>query len=122
MRIIGVLLVLVGLLLFASPLITYRTREKVIDTDSVDITATRQKAVVTPRLASVVVIGERLGVPTRKAARIASPVAASFGIQYSFLIAASLTSPSPSSLSPISPSREIRPTASKRLRRRVACR
>ena len=57
MRIIGILLVLVGLTLLASPLITYRTREKVIHTDSVDISAKRQKTVVIPRAFSVLTIG-----------------------------------------------------------------
>jgi uncharacterized membrane protein YdcZ (DUF606 family) len=57
MRIIGILLVLLGLTLLASPLVTYGTREKVIDTESVDVTAKRQKTVVVPRVVSVLVIG-----------------------------------------------------------------
>ena len=49
LKIIGVLLILVGIVLFASPTVTYTTREKVVNTGSLDVTAKRQKAVVIPR-------------------------------------------------------------------------
>lgn len=57
MKIIGVLLILLGLTLFASPRITYRTREKVVHTGSIDITAKRYKTVVVPRAAGLLVVG-----------------------------------------------------------------
>jgi uncharacterized membrane protein YdcZ (DUF606 family) len=57
LRIIGVLLVLVGLTLLASPLIMYGTREKIIDTPSVHVSAQRHRAVVVPRVVSALIIG-----------------------------------------------------------------
>ena len=57
MRIIGALLILLGLLLFASPRINNRTREKVIHTDSIDVTAKRQKTFLIPRAVSLLTIG-----------------------------------------------------------------
>ena len=56
MRIIGVLLILLGLTLFAVRRITYTTTEKVIDTSSVDLTAKRQKSIGIPRTASLLVV------------------------------------------------------------------
>ena len=57
MKIIGVLLILLGLTLFASPRISYHTKEKVIHTGSIDITANRQKTVVIPRVIASLVVG-----------------------------------------------------------------
>jgi hypothetical protein len=57
MRIIAVLLILLGLILFASPRIMYSMREKVIDTESIHVTAKRQKSVVIPRAVSLLAIG-----------------------------------------------------------------
>src|SRR5215467_5261110 len=56
MKIIGVLMILLGLTLFVSPRITYRTREKVIRTDSINVTAKREKTIMIPRVVGVVVI------------------------------------------------------------------
>jgi len=57
MKIIGVLLILLGLTLFASPRITYHVKEKVVHTGSIDITANRQKTVVVPPAVTSLVIG-----------------------------------------------------------------
>jgi hypothetical protein len=57
LKIIGTLLILLGMVLFASPTVTYTTREKVVDTGSLDVTAKRQKAVVIPRPVSVLTMG-----------------------------------------------------------------
>lgn len=57
MKIIGVLLILLGLTLFASPRINYHAREKVIHTGSIDITANRQKTVVIPRVVASLIVG-----------------------------------------------------------------
>jgi hypothetical protein len=57
MRIIGVLLISLGLVLFASPRIMYSMREKVIHTESMDITAKRKKDIFIPRPVSVLTIG-----------------------------------------------------------------
>jgi uncharacterized membrane protein HdeD (DUF308 family) len=56
LRIIGVLLILLGLTLFVSPSIKYRTREKIIHTDSIDVTAKREKTITIPRVSGVLVI------------------------------------------------------------------
>jgi hypothetical protein len=53
LKIIGALLILLGIALLASPTVTYTTREKVVNTGSLDVTAKRQKAVVIPRPVSV---------------------------------------------------------------------
>jgi hypothetical protein len=57
MKIIGVLLILLGLTLFASPRITYHVKEKVIRSGSIDVTANRLKTVVVPRAVASLVIG-----------------------------------------------------------------
>lgn len=62
MRIIGVLLVLLGLVLFASPRIMYTKREKVIDTESVHVTAKRQKGMFIPRAVSLLTVGAGVGI------------------------------------------------------------
>ena len=56
-KIIGVLLILLGLALFASPRISYHAKEKVIHTGSIDVTANRQKTVVIPRVAASLIVG-----------------------------------------------------------------
>jgi uncharacterized membrane protein len=60
LKIIGVLLVLLGVTLLASPQITYTKRETVIHTGSTDITAKRQKTVVVPRPVAALIIGAGL--------------------------------------------------------------
>ena len=62
LNIIGVLLILVGLVMFASPLVTYSTREKVIHTNSVDVTAKRQKALAIPRPLALLIIAAGVAV------------------------------------------------------------
>jgi hypothetical protein len=57
MRLIGILLILLGLLLLASPRIQYSRRENVIDTKSVHITAERQKSLAVPPVVSLATIG-----------------------------------------------------------------
>ena len=57
MKIVGVLLILLGLVLFASPRVTYTTREKVIDTGSLDVRARRRKTVIIPRFIAVFTVG-----------------------------------------------------------------
>jgi hypothetical protein len=53
LKIIGVLL---GLVPFASPRVTYTTREKVVDTESLGVTVKRQKTVVIPRAVALLTI------------------------------------------------------------------
>jgi hypothetical protein len=57
MKILGVLLILLGLTLLASPLIMYRTREKVVHTGSLDITAKREKVLIVPPAVCLLTIG-----------------------------------------------------------------
>jgi hypothetical protein len=57
MRIVGVLLILLGLTLFAARRVSYTTTEKVIDTPSVDLSAKREKSIGIPRAASLLVVG-----------------------------------------------------------------
>jgi len=56
-KILGVLLILLGLTLFGSPQVAYTRRETVIHTQTTDITAKRQKTTTVPRLVSVLIIG-----------------------------------------------------------------
>ena len=62
LKIIGVLLVLVGLVLFASPRIVYSDREKVIHTGSVDVTAKRQRTLAIPRPLALLIIAAGIAV------------------------------------------------------------
>ena len=62
MRVIGGLLILLGLLLLASPRILYSRREKVIDTQSVQVTAKRQKSTTIPAAVSLATIGAGLAI------------------------------------------------------------
>ena len=57
MRIVGVLLILLGLILFVSPQVRYRSKEKIAHTGSLEITAKRQKVVVIPRPVSFLIVG-----------------------------------------------------------------
>jgi uncharacterized membrane protein YdcZ (DUF606 family) len=56
LKIIGVLLILVGLVLFASPRIVYTAREKLIHTGSVEVTAKRQETLSIPRSFAMLII------------------------------------------------------------------
>ena len=56
LKIIGLLLILLGLTLFASPRITYTTKEKVVHSDSIDITAKREKTVLVPRAIALLIV------------------------------------------------------------------
>jgi uncharacterized membrane protein HdeD (DUF308 family) len=57
MRIVGVLLIVLGLALFAARRISYTTKEKVIHSGSVDLTATRYKSIGIPRAAALLIVG-----------------------------------------------------------------
>ena len=57
LRINGVLLILLGLTLVASPRITYTRKEKVIHTPSTEVTAKRQKTIIIPRPVGALIIG-----------------------------------------------------------------
>ena len=61
LKITGVLLILLGLVLFASPRVSYHTREKVVHTGSLDVTAKRQKTVVIPRAVALLAIAAGVG-------------------------------------------------------------
>jgi uncharacterized membrane protein YfcA len=61
LKIVGALLILVGLVLFVSPRITYRTREKVIHSDSINITTKRQKTLIIPRAVALLTIAAGFG-------------------------------------------------------------
>jgi len=56
LKIIGLLLILLGLTLFASPRITYTTKEKVVHSDSIDITAKREKTILVPRAIALLIV------------------------------------------------------------------
>ena len=57
LRINGVLLILLGLTLVASPRISYTRKEKVVHTPSMEVTAKRQKTIVIPRAVGALIIG-----------------------------------------------------------------
>jgi hypothetical protein len=61
LKILGVLLILLGLTLCVSPQITYTTKEKVIYSDSIEVTARRQKTVVIPRAVALLTIAAGVG-------------------------------------------------------------
>ena len=54
LKILGVLLILLGLTLFATPAITYTTREEIAHTR---LKVKREKTIVIPRPVAVVIIG-----------------------------------------------------------------
>ena len=69
LRIIGVLLILLGLILFVSPQVRYSNKEKIAHTGSLEITAKRQKVVVVPRPVSFLILGAGallIGVASRR--------------------------------------------------------
>ena len=55
LKIIGLLLILLGLTLFASPRITYTAKEKVIRSSSIDLIAKRQKTILVPRAIALLI-------------------------------------------------------------------
>ena len=55
-KILGVLLILLGLMLLASPWVTYTRREKAIQTPTTNVTVKREKNVIVPRPVSVLII------------------------------------------------------------------
>ena len=57
MRIIGVLLILLGFVLFVSPQVRYSSKENIAHSGSLEITAKRQKVVEIPRPVSFLVVG-----------------------------------------------------------------
>jgi uncharacterized membrane protein len=61
LKIIGVLLILLGLVLFTSARVTYTTREKVVDTRSFGVTVKRQKTVVIPRTVALLTVAAGVG-------------------------------------------------------------
>ena len=55
-RVVGVLLVVLGLVLLVAPDVTYYWRERVLHTPSVDVTARRERVIVIPPVIAVLVI------------------------------------------------------------------
>ena len=55
LKIIGLLLILLGLTLLASPRITYTTKEKVVHSDSIDLIAKREKTILVPRAIALLI-------------------------------------------------------------------
>ena len=70
MRILGVLLVVLGLVMLIAPDVTVQWRERVLHTSSVDVTAKRERVVVVPRVLAtmLVVAGVVVVVRARKRA------------------------------------------------------
>jgi hypothetical protein len=56
-RIVGVLLVVLGLVILMVPFITYHWRERILHTPSVDVTTRRERVIVIPPIVGVLVIG-----------------------------------------------------------------
>ena len=56
LKIIGVLLILLGLTIFISPRITYNTKETLVHTGSLDVTTKTPKTIFIPRAAGVIVV------------------------------------------------------------------
>ena len=55
-RVVGVLLVLLGLVMLAVPDVVYHWRARVLHTPSVDITSRRERVIVIPPFVAVLVI------------------------------------------------------------------
>lgn len=55
-KILGVLLILLGLTLLASPWVTYTRRETAIHTPTTNVTVKREKNVIVPRPVSVLIM------------------------------------------------------------------
>ena len=62
LKTIGVLLISVGLLLFVSPRIMYSARQRIIHTNSVDVTAKRQETLTIPRSLALLTIAAGIAV------------------------------------------------------------
>jgi uncharacterized membrane protein YfcA len=62
LKTIGVLLIAVGLVLFVSPRIMYSARERIIHTNSVDVTAKRQETLAIPRSLALLTIAAGIAV------------------------------------------------------------
>jgi uncharacterized membrane protein YfcA len=62
LKIIGVLLISVGLVLFVSPRIMYSARERIIHTNSVDVTAKREETLAIPRSLALLTIAAGIAV------------------------------------------------------------
>ena len=56
-RILGVLLILLGLTLFASPEIWYTKRQKIAATPSTEIVGKTERVLVIPRVIAILVMG-----------------------------------------------------------------
>ena len=56
-RIVGVLLVMLGLAMLVAPEVTYHWRERVLHTPSVDVTARRERVIFVSPVIAVLVIG-----------------------------------------------------------------
>jgi hypothetical protein len=56
-RILGVLLVLLGIVLLIEPEVMLRWRERALRTPSVEVTTKRERVIVIPRVLAVVIIG-----------------------------------------------------------------
>ncbi len=56
-RIVGVLLVMLGLVMLVAPEVTYHWRERVVHTPSVDVTARRERVISISPVIAVLVIG-----------------------------------------------------------------
>jgi hypothetical protein len=56
-RILGVLLVLLGIVLLVAPEVMLRWRERALRTPSVEVTAKRERVIVIPRVVAVIILG-----------------------------------------------------------------
>ncbi len=56
-KILGVLLILLGLMLLASPWMTYTRRETVIHTPTTNVMVKREKNIIVPRSVSLLIMG-----------------------------------------------------------------
>jgi hypothetical protein len=56
LRVLGLLLILLGSVLFASPRINYSTRRSVVHSDSIDVTAKGETSLAIPRALSGLIV------------------------------------------------------------------
>ena len=56
-RIVGVLLIVLGLVMLAMPEVPFHWRERVLHSRSVDITARRERVIIIPPVIALLVIG-----------------------------------------------------------------
>lgn len=61
LKIIGIILIVIGIAMLATGSFHYREKKKVLDTDVIDINKTETKTVAWPRVAGVVVIVGGIG-------------------------------------------------------------